>query len=110
MDVRDPGGTAPRARRLPPPVCPLGPRIDRRLRRPARGGRAMTSIGTYTRAEAQLPQMLLWAAGIPYEVETADQIAASTLDITGGLRLLVEDRYAEDARSVLDYRPARKEQ
>jgi hypothetical protein len=56
----------------------------------------MTVVGIYpTRSDSELPQMVLWAAGIPYELD--------------GTALFVEDAHADDARSVLDDRPARKE-
>ena len=51
----------------------------------------MIALGAYRRqSDAELAQMLLWAAGIPYEIE-ADRVA----------RLLVDEPDARDARMVL---------
>ena len=71
----------------------------------------MTVVGIYpTRSDSELPQMVLWAAGIPYELGADDAGGAFPSDLTGGgTHLLVEDADADDARSVLDDRPARKE-
>jgi hypothetical protein len=51
----------------------------------------MIALGAYRRqSDAELAQMLLWAAGIPYEIE-ADRV----------VRLLVDEPDARDARMVL---------
>ena len=61
----------------------------------------MAVVATYpTRLEAELAQMVLWAAGIPYVID-ADDSGASPSDTTRGVRLLVEQRDAGDARSGL---------
>ena len=60
----------------------------------------MAAVGTYpTKRDAELPQMVLWAAGIPYEVESGAG------GIPDGVRRLVEERDAPDARFVLAHRP-----
>ncbi len=64
--------------------------------------RSMVALGGYTsRSDAELPQMLLWAAGIPYEIEAGDAGAADRYDLTVGVRLLVDEPDARDARFVL---------
>jgi len=75
----------------------------------------MIAAGSYpTRSDAaQLAELLLWAAGIPYEIEAGDAgdaSSASRFDPIGRVRLLVEEPDAEDASWALMYRPeTRKE-
>jgi len=62
----------------------------------------MIALGGYpSRSEAELPQMLLWAAGIPYEIEADDVGGADPYDLTGSVRLLVDEPDARDARFIL---------
>jgi hypothetical protein len=57
----------------------------------------LTVVATHpTRSDSELSQLMLWAAGFHYEIAT---------DAAGGVRLLVEDASAFDARSVLDWPP-----
>jgi hypothetical protein len=66
----------------------------------------MTVVAThFTRADAELSQLVLWAAGIPYEIEADGAFASAR---PGVVRVLVEDSDAVDAWSVLDW-PAGKE-
>jgi hypothetical protein len=68
-----------------------------------RGGGSMISVGMYpTRSDdAQLAEMLLWAAGIPYVTETGDAGSAYPFDPVERLRLLVGEADAEDATRAL---------
>jgi hypothetical protein len=60
------------------------------------------SIGTYrTRADAELAQSALAAAGIESVVASDDAGGAYPFDLAGGAYLLVEDTDAEDATAVL---------
>ena len=71
----------------------------------------MTAVGAYpTQSDSQLAQMVLWAAGIRYVIEADDAGAYFPFDITGGVRLLVEEPDAEDAWSVLGDRPATRKE
>ena len=60
----------------------------------------MTAVGSYPMRSdaAELAEMLLWAAGIPYS-SVADDADAS--DSTRRVRLLVEDADADDAVALL---------
>jgi hypothetical protein len=67
----------------------------------------MTLVGAFPmQSDAELAQMVLWAAGIPYVIETGDALRAHQPDGARGARLLVDDRHADDARLILDHRPA----
>lgn len=67
----------------------------------------MTAVGSYPACsdEAELAQLLLWAAGIPYEIEAGDAGVTHPSNRAGDVRLLVEDRDADDARWAVTYRP-----
>jgi hypothetical protein len=70
----------------------------------------MTAVGTYqTRSDAELAQMVLWAAGIRYVVAAASG-GAFPFDLTIGVRVLVEEPDAEDARAVLTDRPVTRKE
>jgi len=64
---------------------------------------SMIAVGSYpVRSDAaELAQMLLWAAGIPYEIEADDVHGASPSNSAGRVRLLVDEPDAGDARWVL---------
>ena len=70
-------------------------------------GSPMTTVGAYlTRSDdSELAQMLLWAAGIPYVIQADDPGGTSPFNGTAGMRLLVEERDADDARWALTHRP-----
>jgi hypothetical protein len=75
----------------------------------------MTTVGSYSMRSdaAELAQLLLWAAGIPYEIQTDDACDAYPSNDARRMRLLVEERDADDARWALTdpYRPTtRKKQ
>jgi hypothetical protein len=73
----------------------------------------MVQVGAYsTRSDAELAQTALTAAGIPSVVAADDAGGAYPFDLTGGVRLLVDDGDAEDAAALLSERPHanRKEQ
>ena len=73
----------------------------------------MIEIGVYpTRSDAELVQSALAAAGIPSVIAADDAGGAYPFDLTGGVRLLVEEADAEDAAALLSYQPEgnRKEQ
>ena len=62
----------------------------------------MIEIGTYpTRSDAELVQSALAAAGIPSVIAADDAGGAYPFDLTGGVRLLVEEADAEDAAALL---------
>ena len=66
----------------------------------------MIVVATYTtRSDAELAQTALTAAGIRSEIAADDAGGAYPFDLAGGVRLLVEEADAEDARSVLADRP-----
>jgi Putative prokaryotic signal transducing protein len=58
-----------------------------------------------TRADAELAQAVLAAAGIPSEILSDDAGGAYPFDLSGGARLLVAEADADDARSVLNETP-----
>ena len=59
-------------------------------------------IGSYvTRADAELAQATLAAAGIRSEVESDDAGGAYPFDLSGGARLLVDEADAHFATEVL---------
>jgi hypothetical protein len=59
-------------------------------------------IGSFvTRADAELAQSALTAAGIRSEVESDDAGGAYPFDFSGGARLLVDEADAELAAAVL---------
>lgn len=74
----------------------------------------MVQVGAYpTRADAELAQTVLEAAGIPSVLAADDAGGAYPFDLTGGgARLLVDEADAEDAAALLSERPdpIRKEQ
>jgi hypothetical protein len=71
----------------------------------------MIAVGAYpTRTDAELAQTVVAAAGIPSEIEADDAGGAYPFDLTGGARVVVEDRDAVDARSVLTGRPATRKE
>ena len=62
----------------------------------------MVEVGTYpTRSDAELAQSALAAAGITSEVAADDAGGAYPFDLSGGVRLLVEESDVEDAAAVL---------
>jgi hypothetical protein len=62
----------------------------------------MIQVGAYpTRSDAELAQTALTAAGIPSVVAADDAGGAYPFDLTGGVRLLVDEADAEDAAAVL---------
>jgi hypothetical protein len=71
----------------------------------------MIAVGTYpTRTDAELAQSALGAAGIASEIAADDASGAYPFDLTGGVRLLVEESDAAEASSVLaGQSPMRKE-
>ena len=73
----------------------------------------MIQVGAYpTRSDAELAQTALTAAGIPSLVAADDAGGAYPFDLTGAVRLLVDEANAEDAAEILSERPQaeRKEQ
>jgi hypothetical protein len=71
----------------------------------------MIAVGTYpTRTDAELAQSALAAAGIASEIAAEDAGGAYPFDLTGGVRLLVEESDTAEASSVLaGPSPMRKE-
>lgn len=66
----------------------------------------MVEVGTYpTRSDAELAQSALAAAGITSEVAADDAGGAYPFDLSGGVRLLVDEADAEDAAAVLSEPP-----
>jgi hypothetical protein len=66
----------------------------------------MVQVGAYpTRSDAELAQTALAAAGIPSVVAADDAGGAYPFDLTGGVRLLVDEADAEDATAILSERP-----
>ena len=66
----------------------------------------MIEVGTYrTRGDAELAQARLTAAGIPSVVAADDAGGAYPFDLSGGVRLLVDEEDVEDARALLADRP-----
>jgi hypothetical protein len=73
----------------------------------------MFQVGAYrTRSDAELAQTALAAAGIASVVAADDAGGAYPFDLTGGVRLLVDDGDAEGAAEALSERrrASRKEQ
>ena len=66
----------------------------------------MIQVGAYpTRSDAELAQTALTAAGIPSLVAADDAGGAYPFDLTGAVRLLVDEANAEDAAEILSERP-----
>ena len=66
----------------------------------------MIAVAAYpTRSDAEPARSALEAAGIPSDIAADDAGGAYPFDLTGGVRLLVEEADAGDARSVLADRP-----
>ena len=66
----------------------------------------MIQVGAYpTRSDAELAQTALTAAGIPSLVTADDAGGAYPFDLTGAVRLLVDEANAEDAAEILSERP-----
>lgn len=66
----------------------------------------MIQVGAYpTRSDAELAQTALTAAGIPSLVAADDAGGAYPFDLTGAVRLLVDEANAEDAAEILLERP-----
>jgi hypothetical protein len=66
----------------------------------------MIQVGVYpTRSDAELAQSALAAAGIPSVVSADDAGGAYPFDLTGGVRLLVDEADAEDAAALLSGSP-----
>jgi Putative prokaryotic signal transducing protein len=62
----------------------------------------MIPAGSYpTRSDAELAQTVLAAAGIQSVVAADDAGGAYPFDLTGGVRLLVDEADAEDAATLL---------
>ena len=72
----------------------------------------MFEVGAYpTRSDAESAQAALRAAGIPSLVSADDGGGAYPFDLTGGVRLLVNEADAEDAATILvDSLPANREE
>jgi hypothetical protein len=65
----------------------------------------VVEIGVYrTRTDAELAQATLEDAGIASFVAADDAGGAYPFDLSGGVRLLVEEADAEDAAAVLNSR------
>jgi Putative prokaryotic signal transducing protein len=63
----------------------------------------MVEVGAYpTRSDAELAQTVLAAAGIPSVVAADDAGGAYPFDLSGGVRLLVDEADADRAASILD--------
>jgi hypothetical protein len=67
----------------------------------APGHKVEVGGGFATRSDAELAQGALAAAGIPSEIAADDAGGAYPFDLTGGVRLLVEQDDADDAAVVL---------
>lgn len=66
----------------------------------------MVQVGAYpTRSDAELAQTALAAAGIPSVVAADDAGGAYPFDLTGGVRLLVDEADVEDATAILSEPP-----
>ena len=66
----------------------------------------MIQVGAYsTRSDAELAQTALTAAGIPSLVAADDAGGAYPFDLTGAVRLLVDEANADDAAEILSERP-----
>ena len=62
----------------------------------------MIQIGVYrTRSDAELAQSALVAAGITSEIIADDAGGAYPFDLTGGVRLVVDEAEAETASALL---------
>ena len=62
----------------------------------------MIEVATYTtRADAELAQAALTAAGIPSVIAADDAGGAYPFALSGGARVLVDEADAEDATGVL---------
>jgi hypothetical protein len=62
----------------------------------------MIEVGSFTtRADAELAQSALAAAGVASTVEADDAGGAYPFDLTGGARLLVEEADVELAAAIL---------
>jgi hypothetical protein len=73
----------------------------------------MVQVGAYaTRSDAELARTALTAAGVPSLVSADDAGGAYPFDLTGGVRLLVDEADADKAAELLSGRPFadRKEQ
>jgi hypothetical protein len=73
----------------------------------------MVEVGAYTtRSDAEVAQVALAASGIHSVIAADDAGGAYPFDLTGGVRLLVQEPDAEDAATILAGRaqPNRKEQ
>ena len=69
----------------------------------------MIQIGAYpTRSDAEFAQSALAAAGIQSLVTADDAGGAYPFDLTGGVRLYVDEADAEDAAEVLSGRPTER--
>ncbi len=67
----------------------------------------MIQVGVYaTRSDAELAQTALAAAGIPSLVSAEDAGGAYPFDLTGGVRLLVDDADAADAAELFSDGPS----
>jgi hypothetical protein len=67
------------------------------------GGSGLIAVGTYrTRADAELAQAALAAAGVQSVLEADDAGGAYPFDLTGGALLLVNEADAGAALQILD--------
>jgi hypothetical protein len=67
------------------------------------GGNGLIAVGTYrTRADAELAQAALTAAGVQSVLEADDAGGAYPFDLTGGALLLVNQGDAATALEILD--------
>ena len=86
--------------------------VDRVAAAGVRFGRVVTDAGYGISAafrQGLSTRGLLWAAGIPYVIESDDAGDSSLYDRTGSVRLLVEGPDADDARLALSDRLAGEE-
>jgi len=69
----------------------------------------MVEVASYPRQtdDAELAQMLLWAAGIPYEI--ANEAPVGHTFEPGNTHLYVDEHDVDDALFALTYRPAPRE-
>jgi hypothetical protein len=66
----------------------------------------MREVGSYpTRSDAELAAALLATAGIPSVIAADDAGGAYPFDLSGGVRLLVDEADADNAAAVLTQSP-----
>jgi len=63
---------------------------------------SLVPVGSFaTGDEAELAEMMLWAAGIRYVLDAADARAISVSDSIGAVRIFVDEHDAGDAAALL---------